>query len=224
MPLQNAQRVAFLMDASAVFFAVRDLYEDHQLDYAALGELLRAKSGARPNRQRTSPGSPDDIWAMWTSFHAQNTGQARFLDYAERTLGWSVRRIEPSDSYIIDPQTTLGISKAPDGGANRAVNRLIRFDAAIAYSIGRLAETHRIVLLSDSYALAEPLVRAAVIRQEKNFVAFFGRLLDPRWHGFLRNKSGSNVEFIDLDADDAELFGGRRTANQNLWEDNFPIR
>lgn len=238
--LPSAQRFAVLMDASAIFFAVRNLYEDHQLDYSKLAELLVEKTGVQvtePNHQKKQDlFLPDQIWGMWTSFHAQNTGQVRFLEYAEHTLGWAVRRVDPTDSYIIDPQTTLGISKPADGGMSRAVNRLIRFDAGIAYSIGRVADSHQIVLISDSYALAEPLVRSAVARRDKrrssglkadnirNYIAFFGRLLDPRWLGLLRGKAGEHIEFIDLDDYSDRLFGSKKSVAKDLWEDNFPIR
>lgn len=224
----SEQRVAVLMDASAIFFAVRDLYQDLQLNYSSLANLLSEKTGAKsPNVQGSKN---DNIWAMWTSFHPQNPGQARFLDYAEGTLGWAVRRVDPVDSYMIDPQTTLGISKPSDGGTNRAVNRLMRFDASIAYSIGRVAEKQQIVLITDSYALAEPLIRAAVVRngkkqlRPKNYVAFFGRLLDPRWLGLLRGDAREQVEFIDLDDFSDQLFGSKKSTSKGILEDNFPIQ
>ncbi len=223
------------MDASAVFFAVRDLYEGQQLDYSKLAELLNEKTGVRrAQKESGSEGLDKEVWAMWTSFHPQNSGQARFLEYAEGTLGWAVRRIDPSDSYVVDPQTTLGISKSADGGTSRAVNRLIRFDGSIAYSIGRIATTHKIVVISDSYALAEPLVRSAVVRRDKarrsglradgikNYIAFFGRLLDPRWLSLFRSNAKEHVEFIDLDDYSDTLFGSSRS--MNTWEEDFPIR
>lgn len=217
-------RFAILMDGGAVYFAVRDLYEGLQLEYPELARILCRKypTELRPPDPRTR-ANPDQLWAMWTSFHSQNIGQARFLDYAEQTLGWNVRRFAPSDSYTIDPQTTLGLSKSSDGGSSRVVNRLIRFDASIAYTIGRIAKTHKIVLISDSYSLAEPLVRAAGLRSGKNCVVFFGRLLDPRWLG-LRKSASDFLDFIDLDEESEALFGARPVASSATWMDSFPIQ
>lgn len=226
--MSKSNQYAVLMDAGAVFFAVRDLFEGLQLEYPALADVLckRVLSQSGQMLEQPKPSlRPDSeqLWALWTSFSAQNAGQARFLDYAENKLGWIARRFDPSDSYVVDPQTTLGISKSSDGGNSRSVNRLMRFDASIAYTVGRIAKTHLIVLITDSYALAEPLVKAAMARGQKNCIAFFGRLLDPRWHGLLRGKAQDFVEFIDLDDAEAELFGERRSTGTNMWEDRFPI-
>jgi len=227
-----SQPFAVLMDAGAVFFAVRDLFDGLQLEYPALADVICT---AVPASGHLSPPDPrkgpdrEKLWAMWTSFSHQNAGQVRFLDYAEKKLGWVARRFDPSDSYVVDPQTTLGISKSSDGGNSRSVNRLIRFDASMAYTIGRISETHMIVLITDSYMLAEPLVKAAQRRQEKekekkkNCIAFFGRLLDPRWNGLLRGKAKDYIDFVDLDDHEVKLFGEGNASPVNVWEDDFPI-
>ena len=216
---------AVLMDGGSVFFAVRDLYPGMQFEYPALATLLVQKSPGQLQLPKPSPSPDGDrLWAMWSSSHPENEAQARFLEYSERTLGWFVRRFEPSDANMLDHQSTLALSKSSDGGSSRIVNRLIRFDASIAYTIGRVADTHKLVLITDSFALADPLVRAAALRKGKNCIAFFGKLLDPRWPILLRGKAADHVDFIDLDEYQAQLFGKKKAAPANTWEDRFPIR
>ncbi len=92
---------------------------------------------------------------------------------------------------------------------------LIRFDSQIAFAMGRLASEQRIVVVSDSYPLASTLQRARHLRgasQPKNVLAFFGSALDPRWQRLLRDPSKSEIEFIDLDDEEAALFGGGKEA------------
>ena len=98
----------------------------------------------------------------------------------------------------------------------------MRFDASIAYMLGRIAETHQITLVTDSFTLAEPLARAAKLRGRPNAVAFFGRLLDSRWQSFLRGEAGKHVKLIDLDDYDTMLFDTRRQRTKSTWEEDFP--
>ncbi len=213
---------AVLMDAGAVFFAVRDLYEGLELKYPKLAQLLSDQEKLRlPDPRKRN--DPNHIWAMWTSFHPQNTGQARFIESAEKTLGWVVRRFPPSESYMLDPQTALSITST-EGRTNRMGHRLMRFDASIAYMLGRIADTHDIVLVTDSFTLAEPLARAARLRGRQNTVAFFGRLLDSRWQAFLRGDGGQHVKFIDFDNYDTILFDTRRQTTKSTWEEDFPVQ
>jgi hypothetical protein len=114
----------------------------------------------------------------------------------------------------VDAQFLAASSAGP-----RLADRLTRFDTSIAYMIGRLATTHQIIVVSDSFALAEPMVRAHFVRAKsgnpgsapRNVLAFFGRALDPRWHGFLHNVGHEDsIEFLDLDQHEDWLFGGRK--------------
>jgi len=214
-------RFAVLMDAGAVFFAVRDLYEGLQLEYPKLADLLCQRALIHPPDPRRR-NDESAVWAMWTSFHPQNTGQAKFIDYAEQSLGWIVRRFPPSESYILDPQGVLSVTAA-EGRGNRMTNRLVRFDASIAYTIGRIAATHQIILVTDSFTLAEPLIRAARLRKGSNTIAFFGRLLDPRWQPVIRNAPHAMVKFVDFDEFDGILFGTKKPTMKQTWEEDFPV-
>ena len=137
---------------------------------------------------------------MWTSAVEGNPGQAKFLDFVEMKLDWEVRRFKPADSYMVDLISNMAL-----GGSSHMAQRLMRFDALIAFAMGRLAETHQIMLVTDSFALADPLRRAIEISGQEAYLAFFGRALDSRWLRVIR--STPKLNFIDLDDFSEELFG-----------------
>ncbi len=191
-----------LVDGSALYLAARALHEGRQLNYHGLVKVLTSGVGWL---QAPGPGS-NATWVMWTSASPQNAGQIRFLEFAENELLWEVRRFDPANSSIIDPETALDASPA-----TRA--RLVRFDSHIAFAIGRLAATHQIVVLSDSFALAQPLLLSqqvgAAVRCPPPTLAFFGRSLDPRWQSVLRRGANGGIRYIDLDDSEEDLFGSK---------------
>lgn len=199
--LSLSSQWAVLIDGSALYLAARTLFEGRQLNYRALVDLLcREIHGLQPPRAITAPHP----WVMWTSAAAQNQGQNRFLDFAESDLHWEVRRVSPADSFMVEPTTVLGLSTE-----GRAASRLVRFDASIAFAIGRLAPTHQVVLLTDSFSVADPLMRAAQIHgdQTRPVLVFFGRALDARWQRVLRTEKDLAPRLIDLDDYETDLFG-----------------
>lgn len=195
---QPAIPSAVFVDGSALYLSAKNFHEGRQLNYVALAEILTSEiEGLRPP-------CADSRWVMWTASSPQNVGQGRFLDFAEQELRWSVRRFSPADSFMVEPAALVGL--APDKGA---AGRLTRFDASIAFAIGRLAEQSRIVVVSDSFALAEPLRLASQIKsatRQQPVLVFFGRALDSRWQGVLR-KEAQALKFIDLDDFEERLFG-----------------
>ncbi|MBI5277355.1 MAG: hypothetical protein HY854_12930 [Burkholderiales bacterium] len=191
-----------------MYGAAKIVGDGRNMDYVTSGQVLQqAIPGLAPangNRGEEDPAH----WVMWTSAAQDNPGQARFLDYTERELHWAVRRRAPYDSFLVDPAGLVGPTSDPG-----LVRRLTRFDASIGFAIGRLAERRRIVLVSDSFALAEALhlsyrlrSRAGLFPEERNVLAFFGRALDPRWQKALREWKDS-IAFVDLDLHENELFG-----------------
>jgi len=192
-----------LIDGSALFLTVRSMPDNRPLDYRAFVDLLVEQI---PGLQQPAAPTSDSRWVMWTAASPQNEGQNRFLDFAESQLRWEVRRVGPVDSFLIEPaQLGLAADNRP------AVSRLVRFDASIAFAIGRLADTHRVVVVSDSYALADPLHRAATVTGSEPLrqphLAFFGRALDSRWQRLLLKGGPVVPVFIDLDDHEARLFG-----------------
>ena len=187
-------RSAVLIVGSAVFFAVRTLFENAQLRYPALIDLLveQVEGLQRPS---SSHGSS---WVMWTSASPQNQGQAKFLEYAENALRWEVRRFSPVDSYMVEPASTLGLSDS------RSATRLVRFDAGIAFALGRLADWDHVVVVTDSFGLADPMMRVSRVGN-RPVLAFFGRVLDTRWQRVL-NKQDAAPVWIDLDDHVSSLF------------------
>lgn len=214
-PANNSAKTAVFMDAGAVFFAARELQESAQFNYQALMQLLSREGFPLPS----SGSNGSHLWVLWSAVVAHNTGQVRFLQYAERDLGWTVRRFHPTEGYVVDP-ATLGLS----GDGARLANRLLRFDASIAFAIGRLAEDHRVAVISDSFALAEPLLRAARVSKRPALLSFFGRLLDPRWQTLLREGSADLIKFIDLDQHEDVLFGSKKSVEKTGWSDDFLVK
>lgn len=193
---------AVLVDGSSLYLAAQDHHDGRPLDYHGLVDLLVDKV---PDLAK--PDEPGALWTMWTSASAQNEGQSRFLEFVERDLRWEVRHFTPADSYMVEPTKLLGWSSD-----SRSAKRLIRFDASIAFAIACLAKKHvPLVVVSDSFALEEPMRRAMRLAPESAalYLAFFGRALDSRWQGVLRRESP--VEFVDFDEHEDRLFGIQRT-------------
>lgn len=208
------------VDGSALFLAVRALGEGRALDYRALGDILCENVAGL---SRAGHGDGETHWVMWTSAAPDNAGQNRFLEFAEKELLWTVRRVHPADSFMVDPAGALGLAQD-----SRASSRLVRFDAAIAFAIGRVAQSHRVVVLSDSFPLADCMQRATSFRaavHTPNVLSFFGRAVDSRWQRLLReDPAKSGVEFIDLDDFDQRLFGGGKEVGRRIAdEDRHPF-
>lgn len=202
--------VAVLIDGSALYQAIHSpslVPDDRRFNYIAFVDLLVNKvAGLEPG----GPGS-SSLWTMMTSADPRNTGQAKFLEFAETRLGWDVRTALPIHSFMVEPQLLFGVGQA-DSLRN---GRLIRFDASIAFAMGRLAETHRLVVASDSFPLALTMLRVSELWEAKTgrpVLTFFGRALEPRWHGVLRGQQG--LDFVDLDDHLPALFGTQETEVQ----------
>jgi hypothetical protein len=194
--------VAVLIDGSSLFLASRALGEANaRLNYRSLVDVLcKEVPGLKPAQQIGRIPS----WVMWTAAAADNEGQQKFLDFAERDLHWEVRRFAPSLAFTAEPSAIFGVS---GGGDSSRASRLIRFDASIAFAIGRLADTHRIVVVSDSFPLSEPMLRVNEHHgsNDRCTLAFFGRAIDPRW--YVTIKQPNAPKFLNLDDFEVELFG-----------------
>lgn len=164
-----------IVDGSALFFAIRELFGDEQLDYDSMVNHIIREIGT---------DEQFDSKLFYTPCSPSNVGQARFLDHLIKK-GWTVRAYPASQVGLIDQRT---MSLVPDGPVK---DRLMRFDAQIAYVLGDLAgQGESMVVVSDSFNLAEPMVRAKRLAEEVNresgtavpmWVAFFSGLMDPRW-------------------------------------------
>lgn len=198
--LPKSKRCAVLIDGSALFLASASrIMDGRRLNYFALVDLLvREVEGLK-----TPSESTDSIWTMWTSADPSNAGQSKFLEFAEQRLRWQVRASLPWQSFVIEPEALFGLN------ADTAKSgRLVRFDTSIAFAMGRLAESHRLIVVSDSFTLRESMIRVNEHWGAEHgpcVHAFFGQACDPRWRT-VRKSSGDPL-FIDLDDHQAELFG-----------------
>ena len=211
---------ACFIDGSALYFASRQLFPEASIDYSALFQLFGERFGPQGQLAGDAPLLPpgsSSSWVFWTAYSDANVGQAQFLTLLGGRFGVETRRFAPRDSRIVE------------GLGDALADRVTRFDASIAYMIGRLAETHRFVVISDSFALAEPLARAARVRYENcrgagsfapNAITFFGRALDPRWFGAVRAIGAGAAEppvvIMDLD-DDADRIVGIQGRAERDW-------
>lgn len=195
---------AVLIDGSALYFASAARADGRRLSYPELSNLLvKQIVGLEPAIMPELAVAHDSIWSMWTSAAPGNPGQTKFLEFAEQRLCWHVRTSFPSQSYMVEPDTLFGI-----GADTTKANRLLRFDAQIAFAMGRLAQTHRLVIVSDSYSLRDPIERVNEAWGQKHgncVLAFFGQSYDSRWRRARDSKWAP--DFIDFDDYHAELFG-----------------
>ncbi len=182
---------SLLVDGTALFFGQRTVCPDKNLDYFRLAELLQNEAGSS---LRPKPAF------FFTSSAESNEKQIKFNEMVENDLQWKVQACPPHEAIIANPLLADQSSK------------LIRFDAMIAYCLGRLAgqqEMKQVALVSDSWPLARP-VRDCVLRGTPVTVAFFGSVIDTRWHRFFREMDGKGLRFFDLDPYAERLFNRAR--------------
>lgn len=177
-------RTALLVDGTALYFRSKE-ERSERLDYEALNDRLLASAQV----------SAFDPALFFTTYDPSNEGQNKFLSFVRARLGWTT---ETRPVWEADPLPR-------DAPRSDKSNAFVRFDAPIAFALGRLCDRRdRIIVLSDSYGLCAPMLAAAEYDAEI-VLAFFGRQVDPRWHSALAK--GSRVQLLDLDAYDDELFG-----------------
>jgi hypothetical protein len=179
---------ALLVDGTALFLGARNLADGGSVDYLRLDQLLKSLV---PGLQNWQPA------IFFTSWDRGNDGQNKFLEFLESRIGWTVDRIVTHDTLVRPPARAA--EEADEG------QLFIKLDAQIAFSLGRLVEKcSHIVVLGDSFNLAAPMEETAK-RGTHVSLAYFDRLLDPRWRRILRLPK-SPIDFFDLSH--ASLFNG----------------
>lgn len=122
-----------------------------------------------------------------------------------RGNGWKIPVLTPRQSVTI-----IGTSSGCKEATIISPEDNVRFDTQIAFALGRLAgEASKVVVISDSFALAGPILQS-IDRGTKVELAFFTEELDRRWldlkniNGLtFRNLNALNREHIGLLADQA---------------------
>ncbi len=186
-PPTVTKSTSLLVDGSALFLSSRAIETEHPLDYRRLAQKLMEKLKVESFRPAI----------FFTSFDSGNEGQLKFLNFIRDMMAWQVEAVPFSEAALM-PQSERDASRP-----------YVRFDSRIAFSLGRLAGRSNVVVVSDAYSLASPILETA--RRGSNIaLAFFSRALDPRWLKHLRD-ARSGIQFIDLDLWLDELFGGNRS-------------
>lgn len=189
--MKSPVRAAALIDGTALYFRSRE-GRSERLDYEALNRtLLNHGQPGRPVAQAFDPA------LFFTTYDAQNEGQSKFLAFVQNRVRWTV---EARPVWEADPLP----KDAPwERGERRS--EFIRFDASIAFALGRLVERRdRIIVVTDSFGLEQPMVAAAEYGDTEVVLAFFGRQLDPRWLSVIKE---GRIKFWDLDEHSQEVFG-----------------
>lgn len=183
-----APSTAVLIDGTALYFRSREARAE-RLDFEALASFLEKRS------------SPDlvELVVFFSTFDDANEAQQKFLTFLRTRLRWDV---ELRPIWEADP---LPRDAPWERSARR--NEFVRFDAAISFAIGRLVDRYkRIVVVTDSFGVEQPIAAARALEHAQLVLAFFRHSLDPRWHTRLLTGSRGGVEFWDLDEVPA-LFG-----------------
>jgi hypothetical protein len=179
-------RAAALLDGTALYFRSREGRGDARLDYEALSDELVAKAGAN-----------FDPALFFTTYDARNEGQEKFLTFLQTRLRW---KVETQPVWDADP-----LPKDAPWERTERRNEFIRFDSSIAFALGRLVgRRDKIVIVTDSFALAQPMLAAAEYDEAEIILAFFERQLDPRWLPILRE---NRITFWNLDEESEAIFG-----------------
>ena len=82
-----ARAATVLVDGSALFLAAKVAGDGRQLDYRNIVQLVCENVEGLYPPGREPDGAPT-TWVMWTSASAENAGQNRFLEFAEKELLW----------------------------------------------------------------------------------------------------------------------------------------
>jgi hypothetical protein len=158
---------------------IADLTGLYAASKALFGKKANLEYGKLNSYIKNSIGVEEWDYALgFTLIDFKNDKQKRFVSFLEEGLGWNINCLN-----------VLELLPGEDGAR-------YRFDANIAFTLGKLAPEHNnIVIITDSYALAEPLLDLAS-RGKTVSVAFFNTNMDPRW--FRRLFYDEKVGFIDL--------------------------
>lgn len=210
------QQTAVFIDGTALYLALRQM--SGYLDYSKLAALLTKKfdrgedSHCRLFMPRSRVGS--SIWNFWTSCSSTNEGQIEFLRVIEETIGIGVSAYPPAICSPIPldaPYVTTG--------SDNMLKAVMRFNAQIAYAMGRVAETHRIILMTDSFGMLEPLIRCQHVSKstssgkiEMNTLVFFKNSLDPRWSTSIQEYGGKLFDFFDLEEHTVDIGLSKRNS------------
>jgi len=171
----NKQVFAVMCDLSMLYMSTRDM---GRVKYSEITEYLK---------DRFSEYEVE--FFGWTNFFAGNAGQLKFINIL-KSMGWTIRKFLPKETSLI--------SGSEQEISTKFIERLcFRHDASMAYAMAAFTfQQKRICLISGSFPLAEPLMRAARMLDYKPFIMFPANVMDLRWWGLINQ---DQLEFISFD-------------------------
>jgi len=175
--------VIVLADLTALF-STRERFRKN-INYKAVDEFIKTKMNIK---------NINDDSVFFTLYHPGNEKQNNFIKFLKSELNWNVEGIK-----------TFDIRKGIE-------YQQYRFDTQIAYELGLLfrpEEPTRILVISDSFELAKPMIEVAGEHNTEVTLGFFSDALDGRWYKILQNPE-NKINFLDF-----ELMQGNRQEELN---------
>ncbi len=166
--------VIVLADLTALF-STREKFRKN-INYKVVDSFVKEKMGVNDFAE-------DSIF--WTLYSQNNEGQNNFINFLKTELNWNVEGIKTTD-------------------IRRGVDyKQYRFDSKITYELGILFQPPtltRILVISDSYELAEPMIEVAKQAETEVSLGFFADALDGRWINVLKNPENriNLLDFCDM--------------------------
>ncbi len=123
-----------------------------------------------------------DDSVFYTLYNANNEGQNNFISFLKTELNWNVKGVKTSE-------------------IRRGVDyKQYRFDTKIAYELGVLFQPEsetRILVISDSFELADQMIEVAGEHNTEVTLGFFADALDGRWINVLKNPE-NKINLLDF--------------------------
>ncbi len=164
--------VIVLADLTALF-STRERFRKN-IDYKAVDAFIKEKMNVK---------TVNDNSVFFTLYHPANEGQKNFIKFLKSELGWNVEGVKTTD-----------IKRDVD-------YKQYRFDARICYELGVLFQPEidtRILVISDSFELATPMIDSAREHNTEITLGFFSDALDGRWYKILQDPA-NRINFLDFE-------------------------
>ena len=183
------EKFVFLIDAGFMISVVKrfsTLNPDYQAFHKMVGGCL-AGFGEKISTEKL----PVHIWSAAPI--REDEGFQRFASRITEA-GFKLHLSFGTESYIADIRRFF-----PDGVIPQGISgQLQRHDAFISYTIGLLASSHRIIVATDSYLVAETLYDAADRRKGINYFVGLRSMVGKYLHEVVSQKPNL-VRFIDIE-------------------------
>lgn len=164
--------VIILADLTALY-SVRGRFRKN-IDYKAVDSFIKHK-------MNVELFTKDSMF--FTLYNQMNPGQNNFIKLLRDEIGWNVVGVKNSE-------IRSGIDY-----------KQYRFDAKISYELGSLLQPEsltKILVISDSFELASPMVDVADDYNVEMTLGFFSDALDGRWYKILQDPK-NKINLLDFE-------------------------